>query len=196
MVEIASGNDGDHTQYPHAISGACCTVIDDHLYVFGGWVSGLRTADVHELNLASLIWRKLEPTNQGEGPFLKDKAGMVSYGNHMLCVFGGYGYPGHDHISLDGVYRHQKGASYAWDRSSFHEICWTNELHLLDIKTRKVVFNAIMNNLNLPFCIVPQAHGSPQRPQGHAPLPVPPSPSPRLMLTVWFCSEGGSVQRG
>jgi len=121
---------------PESISGACCTVINGRLYTFGGWIAGLRNADVHELDLVSLVWKKLEAGNPGEGPFLKDKAGVVSYGEAMLCVFGGYGYPGWNHFN-QGSYRRQKGASYDWDANSFHEICWTNELHLFHVKECK-----------------------------------------------------------
>ena len=120
---------------PKSISGACCAVVNDCLYTFGGWIAGFRNADVHELDLESLAWKKLEPCNPGEGPFLKDKAGMVGYGEEMLCVFGGYGYPSESHITQGG-YRQQEGASYNWDPNS--GICWTNELHLLHIKKCKL----------------------------------------------------------
>ena len=121
------------SDHPKSISGACCTVINDCLYTFGGWLAGFRNADVHELNLSTMVWRHLEAQNRGDGPFLKDKAGMVAYGRHMVCVLGGYGYPGREHI-IDGIYRGQKGAQYAWDLSSILDICWTNELHLFHIE--------------------------------------------------------------
>ena len=127
------------SENPKSISGACCTVIDDCLYTFGGWLSGYRNADVHELNLTTMVWRHLEAQNRGSGPFLKDKAGMVAYGSHMVCVLGGYGYPSRDHI-VNGVYRGQKGAEYAWDLNSILDICWTNELHLFHIEQGKHSF--------------------------------------------------------
>ena len=115
---------------PQAVSGVCCVVMNDHLYTFGGWAPGAyRTADVHELDFQTLNWQLLKSTNPGEGPFLKDKAGMVSYGKEMLCIFGGYGYPSEAHI-VSGVYHLQKGAAYHWDENSLHRFCWTNELHV------------------------------------------------------------------
>ena len=121
---------------PESISGACCAVMNDCLYTFGGWIAGFRNADVHELDLESLVWRKLKPDNPGKGPFLKDKAGMVPYGEEMLCVFAEYGYPSENHITQGG-YRGQTGASYKSDPDSFHGICWTNELHLFHVKRCK-----------------------------------------------------------
>ena len=117
-------------EMPSIISGGCCALINNRLYVFGGWLAGARNADIHELDLLNYTWRKLDPKNPGEGPFLKDKAGMVAYGQEMLCVFGGYGYPSEKHVTAGGVYVGQKGATYDWDMESYHDICWMNELHL------------------------------------------------------------------
>lgn len=118
---------------PKCISGACCTVTNNCLYVFGGWLAGLRNADIHELNLTTLVWRELLAKNPEHGPMLKDKAGMVAYGKRMLCVFGGYGYPSREHISG------QAGASYHSDQTSYAQICWTNELHLFNVLTCKSI---------------------------------------------------------
>ena len=113
---------------PENISGACCTITNGNLYVFGGWLAGLRNAEVHELNLESLVWKHLPAKNPHKGPFCKDKAGMFSYGPHMVGVFGGYGYP-------IGHHRVQTGAVYHRDPVSFGEmICWTNELHLFHVE--------------------------------------------------------------
>lgn len=123
-------------QLPSTISGACCTITNDRLYVFGGWVGGRRTADLHELDLDTMVWRRLDPKNPGEGPFLKDKAGIVPYGTQMVCVVGGYGYPSWDHLT-NGRVEGQTGASYDWDVDQPFPICWTNELHLFHVETRK-----------------------------------------------------------
>ena len=109
---------------PQCLSGACCTITNDCLYIFGGWV---RNADVHELNLSTLTWRKLLAINPGKGPMLKDKAGIVAYGKHMLCVFGGYGYLSWDQTTG------QSGATYHPDPEYGME--WTNELHLFHVPT-------------------------------------------------------------
>ncbi len=113
---------------PQCLSGACCTVTNDCLYIFGGWLATVRNADVHELNLTTLTWRKLAAINRGSGPMLKDKAGIVAYGKHMLCVFGGYGYLSWDHITG------QSGATYHPD-PLYGNICWTNELHVFHVPT-------------------------------------------------------------
>ena len=105
-------------------------MIDNCLYTFGGW---RRNANVHELNLTSMVWRHLKAQNSGDGPFLKDKAGMVAYGRHMVCVLGGYGYPHREH----NAFRGQKGAQYDWDSSGV--MCWTNELHLFHIEECKSI---------------------------------------------------------
>ena len=123
---------GEGEDLPQCLSGACCTVTNDCLYVFGGWLAALRNANIHELKLSTLTWRKLPAVNPGKGPILKDKAGIVAYGKHMLCVFGGYGYPNWDHTIR------QSGATYDPDPDYAlygGQICWTNELHLFHVPT-------------------------------------------------------------
>ena len=100
------------------------------LYTFGGW---LFSALIHELNLTSMVWRRLKAQNSGDGPLLKCNAGMVAYGSHMVCVLGGIGKPGREHI-INGIYRGQKGAQYDWDS---HQRCYTNELHLFHVEKCK-----------------------------------------------------------
>lgn len=119
-----------------AVSGSCCCLSGDgehqYLVTFGGWKSGRRVADVHMLDLKEMQWTKCGVNNPAEGPFLKDKAGMVPYGDDMVCVIGGYGYPSEHHIH-SGVYHGQKGAQYYWDH--VNDLCWTNEVHLFCFKT-------------------------------------------------------------
>lgn len=117
--------------FPTTISGACSALVGDCLYMFGGWYRGWRNADVHELNLADFRWKQLTDDEQMKAsPMCKDKAGMVDYGNEMLCVTGGYGYSRQ-------YSRAQRGASYHLDTNSYMEIGWTNEIHLFHIKSRK-----------------------------------------------------------
>lgn len=131
------GGEGEGlTSMPQALSGACCAVMNDRLYAFGGWVHGKRSNDIHELDFHTLTWQLLEAGNPEEGPFLKDKAAMVDYGQEMLCVFGGYGYPSRSQID-SGTYRGQKGATYDWDDTSPWRICWMNELHVFHSSRRK-----------------------------------------------------------
>ncbi len=114
---------------PPSTSGACCTVLNGKLYVFGGWLAGLRNADIHELNLETLYWRKLPVKNPMNGPLLKDKAGMFGYGEDILGIFGGYGYS----EVLSRVALNERTAQYYWDPTSPFPICWTNELHLFHV---------------------------------------------------------------
>ena len=130
---------------PKFDTGACCTVINNCLYTFGGLQ---HNADVHELNLTSMVWTHLKAQNSRDGPFLKDKAGMVAYGSHMVCVLGGYGRPGREHI-VDGIRRGQKGAQYAWDSNEI--CCWTNELHLFHTEQCKT----LLLSLHSYFCLPP-----------------------------------------
>ena len=107
-------------------SGVCCAVLDDCAYTFGGrWKFSYA---VHELNLKTMVWRRLEPQNREDGP-LKDKheGGMVACGDEALCIFGGYGI---------GTGRHQLGAAYHSDDDYYIDLdgCWTNELHVFHIK--------------------------------------------------------------
>ncbi len=116
--------------FPHVTTGACSTVIADNLYLFGGWYRGYRNSDVHQLNLETLIWKRLTEGVVKGRPMCKDKAGMVDYGEDMLCMMAGYGYPSDNFVR-------QVGASYHWDPDFVMELCWTNELHLFHIKTCK-----------------------------------------------------------
>ena len=121
-----------------AISGSCCCLLGrpgyECLVTFGGWNAGLRVADVHKLDLDNMSWSKCDVVNPADGPFLKDKAGMIPYGNNMVCVVGGYGYPSPHHFH-QGIYQGQKGAQYHWDY--YHDLCWTNEVHLFYFDTGK-----------------------------------------------------------
>ena len=120
---------------PKFTYGACCTLINNLLYTFGGIVGSRSGADVHELDMELLVWSKLEPSNPGKGPYLKGKAGMIAYGEEMLCVFGGHGYLSENH-KVQGIPWGQEGASYDMDPQN-GRYYWTNELHLFHIKKCK-----------------------------------------------------------
>ena len=69
--------------------GACCAALSDCAYAFGGrWDYGYA---VHELNLETMVWGRLEPQNREEGPVHKIGARMAACGEEALCVFGGFG---------------------------------------------------------------------------------------------------------
>ena len=111
------------------VSGEAFTLVRNTLYTFGGWWDGVRNSRVRELDLDSCRWSECTSSNPSEGPMHKDKAGMVAYGDEMLCVFGGYG----DAPERNGIVR-QRGAQYDTDMASVWGFCWTNELHLFHIK--------------------------------------------------------------
>lgn len=113
---------------PRVVSGACSAVNGDCLYMFGGWYRGIRNADVYELSLVDLRWKKLTECDMKDSPLCKDKAGMVDYGSDMLCVTGGYG-------QSRRAFHSKKGVSYHLDKTSYFQIGWTNELHLFHIKS-------------------------------------------------------------
>ena len=111
--------------------GACCTIIGSKMIVFGGWDYGSLSNDVHMLDLKTLEWTLLEPSDKYDvnRPILKNKAGIAPYGKEMVFVFGGYG----------GGINLQKGAAYHWDSERPYgiPIGWTNEMHLFHLTNRK-----------------------------------------------------------
>ena len=75
---------------------------------------------MHELDLETMFWRRLEPQNREDGPLpYKRLAGMVACGDKALCVFGGHG------LKFGPC---QAGATYQLEQGQ----CWTNELHVFD----------------------------------------------------------------
>ena len=116
--------------HPRVVSGEAFTLVKHTLYTFGGWWDGVRNSTVLELDLETFTWRKCVPSNPSQGPMPKDKAGMVAYGDEMLCVFGGYGEAPSAHNGITP----QRGAQYHTDMASMWGFCWTNELHLYHLK--------------------------------------------------------------
>lgn len=114
---------------PRLQIGTSCVLINDHIYIFGGWKSGILNNDIYSLDLNTFTWKWLEPVNSDNQPMLKNKQGMVIYRDEFnkeyLLVFGGYGYPKFG-CPL------QRGANYELEE----ELMWTNEIHLFDIKER------------------------------------------------------------
>ena len=105
--------------------GVCCAVLGNCVYTYGGFSVG-----VHELNLETMIWRKLKSQNQKDGSIFPQRAGMVACGDEALCIFGGYG----------GAKRPQPGATYHKDSAYPHaDNCWCNDLHYFHVKTCKLV---------------------------------------------------------
>ena len=62
----------------------CCAVLGDCAYTFGGfWEYGYA---VHELNLETMVWRRLEPKNREDGPSGNTGQGW-SRARMTLCVY-------------------------------------------------------------------------------------------------------------
>ena len=114
---------------PRVQAGTAPTVINDSLYCFGGWFYGVNN-DMHKLNLNTFHWSKILPANNLNEPLAKNKHGMVSYGNRMLLIFGGYG-----RLKIGSKY--QAGADYDSEEGIIgSDMLWTNELHLFHIHKR------------------------------------------------------------
>ena len=112
---------------PRAKAGMGMCVIDQVIYVFGGWISFGRCNDVHCLPLDSMTWKELKPVNPKDAPLRKDKFGMIEY-DEKLCIFAGA-------AESDPMRRTRPGILFVnYDSYGFG---WTNELHLFDPKTSK-----------------------------------------------------------
>ena len=120
---------------PRAKAGMGMCVIDQLIYVFGGWITFGRCNDVHCLSLDNMTWSELEPVNPRNAPLRKDKFGMVEY-EGKLCIFGGA-------AESDPMRRNRPGVFFVnYDSYGFG---WTNELHVFDPKTRKQ-YNLFLSN--------------------------------------------------
>lgn len=118
--------------------GGACVLVRGRLYAFGGWCFGAHNG-VYELDLETYRWHKIEPISNTNEPLMKNKHGLVSFGDNMLLIFGGYGYPNHGSTL-------QKGALY----ESENDMMWTNEMHLFHLDQR--------------IWIVPETTGIPPKP--------------------------------
>ena len=112
---------------PEAKAGMGMCVIDQIIYVFGGWVTFGRCNDVHCLTLDTMTWSEVKPVNPNDAPLRKDKFGMVEY-EGKLCIFGGA-------AESDPMRRDRLGVVFVNYNS--YGFGWTNELHVFDPKTRK-----------------------------------------------------------
>ena len=113
--------------------GACCTILDNKkIILFSGWHKGYLSNQIYELDLATLRWVELNPVKRANEPILKNKGGMVSYGNEMVYIFGGYGYSLHNQEL-------QKNSEFKCDGPHFFdaEIGWTNEQHLFHVTNKQ-----------------------------------------------------------
>ena len=127
---------------PFEIEGCCYSVIKDRLYAIGGWAHGKCEANIHELNLNNYKWRIINPTNPEEVPLCKYRAGMVDYGEEMLCMMGGYGW----HPPAVINFKHQQGVGFI-EKTPY---AMTNELHIFHINSGEKKY-FMFTNFNLLF---------------------------------------------
>ena len=112
--------------------GSVAAAIHSKFYVFGGLNEKAYCNTLHELDIESLEWTRLEPRNQdGVCPIPKIGAGMVSFDNVLLVTFGGKG------ISRAHILPHALYASNP--DSSDTGLVWTNELLCFNTKTSKFI---------------------------------------------------------
>lgn len=69
-------------------TGATATVIEDNLYLFGGYSDEGNLNTLHRLNLKTLKWCQLQPT--GRQPIACDKSACWEF-DGKFYLFGGYG---------------------------------------------------------------------------------------------------------
>lgn len=114
---------------PSALHGVACSCIDGNkLYTFGGSTRDNKYTNVlSELDIATKVWRMLEPGQPHHTPILKRDTAMISHGRSQLVTFGGYG-TFHEHVT-------RSRASY--DKNGTKSEVWTNELIRYDLDKRE-----------------------------------------------------------
>lgn len=113
---------------PQGVEGLVCAVVENCIYFFGGG----RVVDgevcfynsVHELDVTSMLWKKLGSADQVTAPMVKAYAGIIYY-ESSLSVFSGYGLLPADY--------HSRPADYVLHSTKYG---WTNELHLFNLQSR------------------------------------------------------------
>ena len=119
---------------PLGVIGYSSAVIENSILYFGGYCYHGRCYhnSVTRLNIESLEWKELFPTNPHTGPMIKWSCGMIPVkidGKNYLLVIGGGG-----PLINTG---HQENAEYDY------QFCWgivyTNEQHYFDLSTSKYI---------------------------------------------------------
>ena len=119
---------------PPGVHGSVCAVVGNCAFFFGGAtnVDGVVQFynTIHKLDVISMLWKELDPAQQGTVPMEKAGAGMVSYYESNLLVFSGYG-----PLPADP---HTRPANYVPNSVSDNLRGWTNELHLFDLQSSEL----------------------------------------------------------
>ena len=127
---------------PLGVTGYSSAVIENSILYFGGYCNHGRCYhnSVTLLNIDSLKWKELFPTNPHTGPMMKSRCGMIPVkidGKNYLLVIGGYG------PSVNT--QRQQNAQYVSG-------C-TNEQHYFDLSTSKYNYQYI-TYYKISLCIV------------------------------------------
>ena len=118
---------------PLGVIGYSSAVIENSILYFGGYCyhSGCYHNSVTRLNIDSLKWKELFPTNPHTSPMMKCNCGMIPVKidrKNYLLVIGGYG------PSVNTP--QQQNAQYS--KRPFGYVC-TNEQHYFDLSTSKYI---------------------------------------------------------
>ena len=117
---------------PLGVAGYSSAVIENSILYFGGYCShdGCFHNSVTRLNIDSLEWKELFPTNPHTGPMMKWRCGMIPVkidGKNYLLVIGGHQFGPSVNTPQ------QQNAQY---KEEFDDI-YTNEQHYFDLSTSK-----------------------------------------------------------
>lgn len=120
---------------PMERSGAVGSVIDNHLYMFGGFSQEGSLRTLHRLNLSNLKWQYLKP--EGMLPLACDKSVCWSYGGRFY-LFAGYG-RAHDSTEWNVDSSRQIGFQFILDTSSHwhYRRGWNNQFACYDPETNR-----------------------------------------------------------
>lgn len=135
------------------------------LFTFGGYCGHGKCYhnSVHQLDVTSLCWREMMPTNPGKAPMKKWQCGMVAFtleGESLLCIFGGWGVLSSNHKNM----QHE----FVADRANLGCV-WSNELHFYSLNEGQrarcltnyvscILLMTTCNNVHWPH-LIHQAHG-------------------------------------
>jgi len=95
------------------------------LYIYGGWDGQVACNTLHQLDTTTMTWKEMVPNNPSEAPMKMSGCGMVSFGDHKLVLFGGYGVPSENAKPGSVFYQRNMGGE---------EKGWTNELRVFNIE--------------------------------------------------------------
>ncbi|XP_075591877.1 kelch domain-containing protein 2 isoform X2 [Dermatophagoides farinae] len=128
IKKICSTETGDKDDMPLERSNACATIINDHLYMFGGFSEEGNLNTLYRLNLCTLKWCRIKPNNDNGRlePLPCDKNVCWEY-DEKFYLFGGYG-------PVPRVWNEDFNFQFIFDTSShWHYVRgWNNQLVCYD----------------------------------------------------------------